>query len=190
VLAAIRSCGTSSVILLPDPASDPSSDPGHAGDACQRAASRARTEGVVVAVLPSRSVVQALAAVAVHDPTRRFEDDVIRMAETAAGTRWAEVTVAAGEALTSAGRCHAGDVLGLVAGEVVVIGTDPLEVGTVVIDRLLGVGGELVTVLLGRDAPPRIGERFTAHLTRSAPHLEVDVLFAGQPDPMLLFGVE
>ena len=182
VLSAIRSCGTGSVILLPDP--------GQAGDACEQAASRARADGVVVAVLPNRSAVQALAAVAVHDPARRFEDDVIRMAETAAGTRWAEVTVAAGEALTSAGRCHAGDVLGLVAGEVVVLGTDPLVVGTAVVERLLGVGGELVTILLGRDAPPRIGERFTAHLNRSAPHLEVDVLFAGQPGPMLLFGVE
>jgi uncharacterized protein len=141
-------------------------------------------------VLPNRSPVQALAAVAVHDPTRRFEDDVIRMAETAAGTRWAEVTVAAGEALTSAGRCQAGDVLGLVGGEVIVIGTNPLDVGIVVLDRLLGIGGELVTVLLGRDAPTRIGEGFAAHLTRSAPHLEVEVLFAGQPGPMLLFGVE
>jgi DAK2 domain fusion protein YloV len=186
VLAAIRSCGTGSVILLPDP----SSDAGRAGDACEEAASRARAEGIVVAVLPNRSAVQALAAVAVHDPTRRFQDDVIRMAETAAGTRWAEVTIAAGEALTSAGRCQAGDVLGLIAGEVVVIGSDPLGVGITVLDRLLGVGGELVTVLLGRAAPPRIGEGFAAHLARSAPHLEVEVLFAGQPGPMLLFGVE
>ncbi len=182
VLASIRSCRTGSVILLPDP--------GQPGDVCARAAARARADGIVVAVLPNRSAVQALAAVAVHDPTRRFEDDVIRMAETAAGTRWAEVTVAAGEALTSAGRCRAGDVLGLVGGEVVVLGSNPLAVGTAVLDRLLGVGGELVTILLGRDAPPRIGERFTAQLARSGPHLEVDVLFAGQADPMLLFGVE
>ena len=59
-----------------------------------------------MAVVPTRSPVQGLAAIAVADPARRFGDDVIAMAEAAAATRWAEVTVAEQEALTSAGRCR------------------------------------------------------------------------------------
>jgi hypothetical protein len=77
-----------------------------------RAADRAREEGRDVAVVPTRSPVQGLAAIAVADPARRFGDDVIAMAEAAAATRWAEVTVAEQEALTSAGRCRPGDALG------------------------------------------------------------------------------
>ena len=48
--------------------------------------------------MPTRSPVQGLAAVAVHDAQRRFDDDVVAMAEAAAATRFAEVTVAAEEA--------------------------------------------------------------------------------------------
>src|SRR3712207_8025206 len=62
-----------------------------------------------VGVVPTRSTVQGLAAIAVADPTRRFGDDVIAMAEAAAATRWAEVTVAEQQALTSAGRCQRGE---------------------------------------------------------------------------------
>src|SRR5439155_24861480 len=77
-----------------------------------RAAGRAREQGRDVTVVPTRSPVQALAAIAVSDPARRFGDDLIAMAEAAAATRWAELTVAGQEALTSAGRCRPGDVLG------------------------------------------------------------------------------
>ena len=89
-----------------------------------RAAARARDAGRDVGVVPTRSPVQGLAAVAVTDPGRRFADDVIAMAEAAAATRWAEVTVAEQEALTTAGRCEPGDVLGSAEGDVVVIGSD------------------------------------------------------------------
>ena len=86
------------------------------------------------------SPVQGLAAVAVHDASRRFDDDVVAMAEAAAATRWAEVTVAEREALTSVGRCQPGDVLGLIDGEVVEIGRRWSSVAVAIIDRLLGVG--------------------------------------------------
>jgi uncharacterized protein len=182
VLAAVRATGAGSVVLLPNAQA--------VGAVAELAATRARDEGIVIAVVPTRSPVQGLAAVAVHDPNRRFEDDVIHMTESAAGTRWAEVAVAEREALTSAGRCQAGDVLGLIAGEVVAIGSDIVLVGQFVIDRLLGVGGELVTVLLGAQAPPGAGIAIGAHLARTAAHVEYDVLPSGQPGQPLLIGVE
>ena len=78
-----------------------------------------------VSVVPTRSPVQALAALAVRDPSRRFEDDVIAMAEAAGACRYAEVCHASREALTVAGPCRPGDVLALVEGEVHLIGTRP-----------------------------------------------------------------
>ena len=42
-------------------------------------------------MVPTRSPVQALAALAVRDPGRRFDDDVIAMAEAAGACRYAEV---------------------------------------------------------------------------------------------------
>ena len=136
-----------------------------------RAAARARDAGRDVSVVPTASPVQGLAAVAVADPTRRFGDDVIAMAEAAAATRWAEVTVAEQEALTSAGRCRPGDVLGSAEGDVVVIGPDAATVACDLLDRLLSAGGELATLVVGPD--PALGDLVVRHLARAHPTVEV-----------------
>ena len=89
------------------------------------------------------------------------------MAEAAAATRWAEVTVAEQEALTSAGRCQPGDALGSAEGDVVVIGSDLAAVACELLDRLLSAGGEMATLRrragrgAGRHRLPPPGHRRT-----------------------------
>ena len=43
----------------------------------EAAATAARQDGIRVAVIPTRAQVQGLAAIAVHDPERSFDDDVV-----------------------------------------------------------------------------------------------------------------
>jgi dihydroxyacetone kinase-like predicted kinase len=143
-----------------------------------------------VAVVPTRSPVQGLAAVAVADPGRRFADDVIAMAEAAAATRWAEVTVAVRDAMTSAGRCQAGDALGLADGDVVLIGESVGQLACDLVDRLLLAGGEMVTVIVGSGAPSTLPAELAEHLKRIHPTVEVVVYHGGQPHYPLLLGIE
>jgi hypothetical protein len=131
--------------------------------------------------------VQGLAAVAVADPARRFGDDVIGMAEAAAATRWAEVLVAEQEALTSAGPCRPGDVLGEAEGDVVVIGADAAAVACDLLDRLLSAGGEMATLLVGPD--PALGDAAGEHLAAVHPTVEV-VRYEGGAEVPLQIGVE
>ncbi|MGY2128967.1 DAK2 domain-containing protein [Blastococcus sp. SYSU DS0617] len=153
-----------------------------------RAAARARELGREVGVVPTRSPVQGLAACAVGDPGRRFGDDVIAMAEAAAATRWAEVTLAEQEALTSAGRCQPGDVLGSAEGDVVVIGQDLADVARDLLDRLLSAGGEMATLLVGPDEG--LGDAVCGHLASRHPTIEV-VRYGGGPAAIpLQVGVE
>jgi DAK2 domain fusion protein YloV len=152
------------------------------------AADRAREEGREVAVVPTRSPVQGLAAVAVSDPSRRFGDDVIAMAEAAAATRWAEVTRAEQEALTSAGRCLPGDVLGSAEGDVVVVGRDLAGVSCDLLDRLLSAGGELTTVVVGPDRA--LGDAVCTHLAAKHPTVEVVRYDGGPGGALLQIGVE
>jgi uncharacterized protein len=182
VLAAMRAAGTDRVVLLPNAS--------QITGVAEAAAQQARARGMDVAVVPTKSPVQGLAAVAVHDPDRLFGDDVVAMAEAAAATRWAEVTIATHEALTSAGRCQAGDVLGLIDGEVVEIGATERRVAIGILDRLLGVGGEIVTIVLGIQAEPGIGAVLRSHVEGQAPGTEVTVFDGGQSGAPLLIGVE
>jgi DAK2 domain fusion protein YloV len=182
VLAAIRATGAGNVVLMPNDA--------NVAAVASAAAEEVRAEGVNVAVVPTRSSVQALAALAVRDPSRRFGDDVIAMAEAAGACRWAEVTVASREALTMAGRCQPGDILGLVEGEVNVIGQDIVATCVTMLDRMLNGGGELVTLITGAQAPPDLSARLTRHLGTEWPFVEIQAYEGGQPHYPLLVGVE
>jgi DAK2 domain fusion protein YloV len=154
------------------------------------AAEQARAAGIQVGVVPIRSPVQALAALAVRDTGRRFEDDIIAMAEAAGACRYAEVCEAAREAVTVAGLCRPGDILALVEGEVNLIGGDLRETCVELVDRLLTGGGELITLLTGTGAPPDLAELLTGHLRHRWPFVEVQVFDGGQPRYPLLVGVE
>lgn len=182
LLAAVRGTGAARVVVLPN---DPNTEA-----VASAAAREAHRHGVKVSVVPTRSPVQALAALAVRDGSRRFEDDVIAMAEAAGACRYAEVCHASREALTVAGPCRPGDVLALVEGEVHLIGTDLTDTCAAVVDRMLGGGGELVTLLAGVDAPAGLTDAVRAHVARRWPFVEVQAYPGGQPFYPLLVGVE
>lgn len=165
-------------------------------EAADEAAIRAVAAGQDVVVVPCASPVQVLSAVAVHDPRRRASDDVVAMAEAAAATRRGEVVVAAEAGITWIGACEAGDVLGFADGEVMLIepgppGVDALDRAACgVVSRMLAVGGELVTALLGADAPDELATELEDYLRRVHPETELVVYQGGQHNAVLVLGVE
>lgn len=150
-----------------------------------------RDQGRRIAVIPTVSQVQGLAALAVHEPEAAFDSVVVTMSSTAGHTRHGGVTVAESPAMTMAGRCEIGDVLGVVDGDFVEIGDDLGHVAWRVLERLLASGGgELVTLVRGRDADDRLVETLVARIRASIPAAEVEVIDGGQPRYPLLLGLE
>ena len=186
VLDAILATGADEVVVLPN---DPDSV-----RVAQVAAGTAETdEGIRAVVVPTQAQVQGLAALAVHDPGRTFEQDVLEMTATARHARHGAVTVAAKRAITMAGTCEPGDVLGVVAGDFVVIGEDLYAVATDVLERLLGGGGELVTIVGGDggdSGTEGLAERCAAYVEEHHPVVDVVVYDGGQDRYPLLVGVE
>jgi DAK2 domain fusion protein YloV len=182
LLGAIRLSHAHEVIVLP---SDKDT-----GAVAEAAAEEARHEGIRVSVIPTRSVVQSLAAVAVHDPARRFPEDVVSMTRAAGATRYAAVTVASRQALTTVGPCQVGDILGLVGGDIVVIGSDVEGVTRDILERMLAIGGEMVTLVLGFDADDRLRVDLPSWLAVTFPVMDVTVYDGGQPLWPIIIGVE
>jgi hypothetical protein len=182
IAAAIRRAHAREVVLLPN-----DTELRHAAGA---AAEQARADGVRVALIPTRSAVQGLAALAVHEPSRHFDEDVVAMTAAAGATRYAELAVAEHRSWTMAGICQAGDVLGLIDGDVALIGADLAETAVSVLDRMLAAGGELVTLIPGASAPPDLAPRIESHVRET--HLAVDTVTyeGGRQAVPLLMGVE
>lgn len=180
LLDAVRRTGAGEVVVLP-------------GDAnvvavARAAADAARRHGLAVHVLPTHSPLQGLAALAVADPDLTLQDDVAAMAAAARHVRWGEVTRAVRAAQTPAGPCEAGAVLGLLGGEVVVVGTDVEQVGLELVARL--VPADLLTVVSGRGLPPAVAERLAQAARETQPSVEVLLYDGGQPHYALLLGAE
>ncbi|WP_410671125.1 DAK2 domain-containing protein [Amycolatopsis sp. cmx-4-68] len=164
--------------------------------AADTAAGHAMAADRDVVVIPCASPVQVLAALAVHDAARRTNDDVVAMAEAAAATRRGELRVAREESLTWVGRAQSGDVVGLVDDEVVLIEPAPasetnlVAAAMKVLNRMLALGGELVTVLSGAAAPPGVAEELAEQLRVEHPEVELTSYAGGQAGAVLLMGVE
>ncbi|MCK0175041.1 MULTISPECIES: DAK2 domain-containing protein [Mycobacteriaceae] len=146
--------------------------------------------GIDVVPVPAGSMVQGLAALAVHDPGRAPVDDGYTMARAAASARHGTVRVATEEALTWAGSCAPGDGLGISGDEVVIVGPDLVAAAAGLIDLLLLSGGDLVTVLTGDGVDAAVGDALRRHVHREHPGTELVDYYTGHGGDALLIGVE
>lgn len=181
ILAAIEASGAEEVIVLPN-----DRDSIAAAEAAARAASDSQ---IKVVVIPTRAQVQGVAALAVHEPGRSFEGDVVAMTSAARHARHGAVTIAAKQAMTTVGPCEPGDVLGAIEGDFVSVGSDLFEVSSGVLDRLLDGGGELVTLVAGLDGAD-LAERVSSYVEGAFPGVDVVVYQGGQQRYPLLLAVE
>ncbi|MFZ1288354.1 MAG: DAK2 domain-containing protein [Candidatus Phosphoribacter sp.] len=182
VLDAIRATRAGQVLVLPND--------GDTELAAQAAARVATDASIQVRVVRSRTAVQGVAALAVFDDQVRLDDNAEAMTEAAAATRHGAVTIARKQALTSAGICHVGDVLGVFMGDFTIIGSDLYEVAGQVVERLLGEDSELLTVISGDGAPADLASAVVAAARIRRRDLEVTVINGLQPLYPLLLGVE
>lgn len=146
--------------------------------------------GIDVVPVPAGSMVQGLAALAVHDPARQAVDDGYTMARAAASARHGAVRVATEEALTWAGACRPGDGLGISGDEVLIVGPDVTAAAAGLIDLLLLAGGELVTVLTGDGVDAAVGDALRDHVHTRHLGAELVTYHTGHRGDALLIGVE
>jgi uncharacterized protein len=148
---------------------------------------------VRVAVIPSKAVVQGIAALAVHEPGRRFDADVVAMSAAAGATRYGALQIALDDAWTMAGVCTAGDVLGLIDGDVALIESGVLAAATALADRMVSAGGEMVTLVTGDglDVPAaELTDAVIRCVQARRPEMDVFAYDGGQSGWPLLIGVE
>jgi hypothetical protein len=149
--------------------------------------------GIDVVPIPTGSMVQGLAALAVHETDRQAVDDGFTMARAAGAARYGSVRIATESALTWAGRCQPGDGLGIAGDEVLIVAADAAGAAIGLLDLLLASGGDLVTVLIGAgietDADA-VGGVLGHHVHDNHPGTELVAYRTGHRGDVLLIGVE
>jgi uncharacterized protein len=154
--------------------------------------------GVDVVPIPTGSMVQGLAALAVHETDSQAVDDGFTMARAAGAARHGSVRIATESALTWAGRCQPGDGLGIAGDEVLIVAADAAGAAIGLLDLLLASGGDLVTVLIGAGIDTEasdinattVREILQDHVHDHHPGTELITYRTGHRGDVLLIGVE
>jgi uncharacterized protein len=143
-----------------------------------------------VAVVPTHSVVEALAALVVYDPDAPLDVNVSAMSDAASKVRAGEVTQAVRDSAAECGEIKEGDWIAITRAGVTGVAGTPVEAVMGLCDELVDGDSELVTVLLGAQARGVDANRLRDHLRLKHPHVEVEVHEGNQPLYPFLIGVE
>ena len=141
-------------------------------------------------VLRTRDAASVAAAAAVFDPTGNADDVLTDMVAAAAGTRVGAVVLAPEDHAQGPLLYSQGDALTLVDGRIRAVGTDPETAAGALVDRLLGAGGDLVTLLVGVDMPEAAVARLRIRIDAEHTDAEAVVIDGGQSSSWLVVGVE
>lgn len=142
------------------------------------------------------AAIQAIAALAVHDPGRDAETDAAAMRRAVCGMRWASVASGAppqnrdaGPALLQSTTAQAHRRGDLVPGRAA--GPDGwVAAALAAATELTSTDTEILTILTGRAAPFGLGEQLAAQLACAVPGAEVICYDGGMTDVALLIGAE
>jgi DAK2 domain fusion protein YloV len=143
-----------------------------------------------VGVVPTHSVVEALAALVVYDPDADLETNRAAMTEEASRVRAGEVTQAVRASTAECGEIAKGDWIAITREGICASAGSVTDAAIALLDLLIDEDSELVTVLLGADAGPHDASRVREHLGLEHPHVEVEVHEGDQPLYPFLIGVE
>jgi DAK2 domain fusion protein YloV len=143
-----------------------------------------------VEVIATQSVPEALAALVDYDPNATVDDNAAAMHDAVQRVRTGEVTQAVRDASVDGADVREGDWIALAREGVVGAAGSPADAVCKLLDVLVDDDSEIVTVLVGCDAPTKETERIREHIEYAFPHLEVEFHDGGQPLYPYLVGVE
>jgi DAK2 domain fusion protein YloV len=177
ILAAIESTPATEVLVLPNNS-----------NVILTAEQAAELAEKPVRVIPSRSVPAGLAAIVRYLPSLDAAENEAAMLDALGQVATGEVTVASRDVELDGVDVRKGAWLGLADGAAVASSPDFEDVAYAVVERLLGEGREVLTLLTGADEPELDG--ILRRIEESHPDVELDVQPGGQPHYPLLLSAE
>ena len=141
-------------------------------------------------MVPTLAVIEGLAALIVYDPDAPIDTNVQAMEEAVGRVNCGAVTQAVRDSIAECGRIHAGDWLSIDREGIQASVKSPFDAARALLDSLIDDDRELVTVIIGADAPPADTARITEYVADHFPQIEIEVHHGGQPLYPYLIGVE
>jgi len=134
-----------------------------------------------VAVIPSRTLTQGIAALLAFDPDNEFEVNVDRMKDSITRVKCGEVTYAVRDSRIGDTEIHQGDILGISNGEISNVGRELEQVVFRLLDEMIGPEDSLITFYYGEDVQEGEAESLGRKVQEMFPELEIEMHYGAQP---------
>ena len=182
LLDAVAKVNAEAVIILPNN--------GNIRMAAEAAANACEDKRVVV--VPTKTVPQAFSALFAIMPDSGVDDVVEAMCDAYSEVRDGEVTRAVRDSSASDGSpIHSGDVMGIIAGSIDIVGSDVLQVTVDCINRMMDEEeGDSLTILAGEELSDDAFQEILDAIEEAQPDLEIDSHRGEQPLYPVIFSIE
>ena len=149
-------------------------------------------EDKCVVVVPTKTVPQAFSALFAVMPDASVDDVVEAMCDAYSEVRDGEVTRAVRDSSASDGSpIHSGDVMGIIAGSIDIVGSDVLQVTVDCINRMMDEEeGDSLTILAGEELSDDAFQEILDAIEEAQPDLEIDSHRGEQPLYPVIFSIE
>lgn len=182
LLDAVAKVNAEAVIIMPNN--------GNIRMAAEAAANACEDKRVVV--VPTKTVPQAFSALFAVMPDAGVDDVVEAMCDAYSEVRDGEVTRAVRDSSASDGSpIHSGDVMGIIAGSIDIVGSDVLQVTVDCINRMMDEEeGDSLTILAGEELSDDAFQEILDAIEEAQPDLEIDSHRGEQPLYPVIFSIE
>lgn len=143
-----------------------------------------------IAVVPSRSVPQGIAALAAVNFDVGFAANVAAMTAALANVRTGELTTAVRAVTLDGVAVRAGETIGLLDGALCCAGAEATAVLFDLLDRMGAAAAELITLYRGAGVDEAAGQRVVELVQSRYPDATVELVNGGQPHYAYLVSVE
>jgi DAK2 domain fusion protein YloV len=143
-----------------------------------------------VAVIPSRSIPQGIAALLAINSQADFETNVASMTRALEDIEVGEVTVATRSVTLNGVEVADGQIIGLHNGELKVAGTTVAEVVQELLKEMDTAEREIITLYYGEDVSESEAQALADHLAQNWPDQELEVVAGNQPHYYYFLSVE
>jgi DAK2 domain fusion protein YloV len=143
-----------------------------------------------VLVIPTKNITQGISALVAYNPLVDIEENAREMTEALHMVQTGEITYAIRDSRYNGREIKAGDILGLIEGELIEVGREPEETALDLLNRMVGEESEIITLYYGQDRTMGQGEELAEEVMKLYPQCEVEVYDGGQPLYYYIISVE
>ncbi|MBN8191503.1 DAK2 domain-containing protein [Bacillus sp. NTK074B] len=143
-----------------------------------------------VAVVPTKTVPQGMAALLAFNPSATVEDNKQVMTEASRQVKTGQITFAVRDTTIDGVSIAKDDFMGISEGKIVVSDSDRQRSAEILLEKMLDEDSEILTILYGEDVTQGDVESLKGHIEEHYEDVEVEVHNGKQPLYSYIFSVE